>query len=277
MGLLQKASYSGPDLQKTEPAAVEMPKVQKKSNSVGLMKKVLTVSQNDKLDFFEFIRKYNLSLCALLKPSDGFYSIYKSFGFDGKSICLSYSTQDFWNGTITQKNNLYTYKAESSQILPFYQFFSKQLKDTIELLHLYKFDDDSIVVCSTARTFTIPETFIFDLQNIYFENDSFADFKRPEQSFNYNIDLSEALESFVLSNSKTNGLIIEAISNQIYFNLFQYFTGPSFIEKQGMGKYKLYYCIPEALPVELLSNHLRNQFKFELENHSELIKVTQAE
>ena len=80
MGLLQKVSAGGMTSTKEEVSTNQIQQVQKKSNSVGLLKKSLSVSQNDKLDFFEFIQKYNISLCSLLKLHKGFYNINKSFG-----------------------------------------------------------------------------------------------------------------------------------------------------------------------------------------------------
>ena len=275
MGLLQKLSNDGLVEPKQEPPVLDKQIIQKKSNSVGLLKKSLMASQNGKLDFFEFIQKYNLSLCSLLKPQDGFYCIYKSCGFDGKSICQSYSTKDFWDGTIKDKNNLYTFKTNTTDILPFYQFFSDKLKNKIQLLYLFKFDDDSIFIFITDSDYTISQDFVYDLQNIDFEKDPVQTDGSENNStvFEYEIDLSEALESFVLTNSKTNKTIIDAISDQIYFNLIKYFPKPSKIQKTGKGKYKLLYCIPQALPVELLTAHLQNEIKFILDNHSELISV----
>ena len=282
MGLLQKVSAGGITSTKEEASTNQIQQVQKKSNSVGLLKKSLSVSQNDKLDFFEFIQKYNISLCSLLKLHKGFYNINKSFGFDGKSICLSHSTQDFWDGTIKEKNNLYTYKSNTTEILPFYQFFSEQLKEKIELIHIYKLEDNSIFLFITDKNFTIPDSFVFDLQNVDFNKDCFNKLHKPDSNnipvFLYDIDLSESLDSYILSNSKNNPEIIDAISEQIYFYLIEYFPSPSYVEKQATGKFKLYYCIPEAISVELLSNHLRTQLRFVLDNHSDLIQINlQAE
>ena len=281
MGLLQKVSYSGITDSVETSAAAKIAPLEKKSNSVGLLKKSLTVSHNDKLDFFEFIIKYNLSLAAILRPNENFYSIYKSYGFDGKSICLSYSSKDFWDGSLLLKNTLYTFKAGTSEILPYYQFFSEEIKDSIELIHLFKMDDNSIFLFTTDNSYTIPKSFVFDLINLDLEKNSFDSLIKPQLADNvfiYDIDLSEALESFVLSNSRTNKDIIQAISNQLYVNLVQYFPQPDFLEKISAGKFKLYFSNPEKLPLELFANHLRIQIKETLENHSELIKVNlQAE
>lgn len=277
MGLLDKLSKSGfeaPQEQHSQPAQ-DKPIIQKKSNSVGLLKKSMMASQYDKLDFFEFIQKYNFSLCSYLQLKDNSYFITKSFGFDGKSICQSYSSKDFWDGTIKEKNNLYSFHAGTSDILPFYQFFSDKLKDKIELLYIYKFDDDSIFLFVTDKSFTVPQTLIYDLQNTDFA----GELKRTPSSgqngtsFEYEINLFEAIESFVLANSKTNKLLINAISEQLFINLSLYFPKPDLLTKKEIGIYYLKNYCSQALPIELFTAHLQNQIKFVLDNHSELISI----
>ena len=278
MGLLDKLSKNGLDTPKQETSipVKDKPIIQKKSNSVGLLKKSLMASQYDKLDFFEFIQKYNFSLCSYLKPQNNFYCITKSFGFDGKSICLSYSTKDFWDGTIKEKNNLYTFEAPGTDILPFYQFFSEKLKDKIERLHIFKFDDDSIFVLITDKAFTVPQTLIYDLQHTDFDTvnkNIEASQEQSATSFNYEINLSEAVESFVLSNSKDNEMLINAISEQIFINLCLYFPKPNIVTKKAVGIYNVVIYSSQSVPIELFTAHLQNQIKFVLDNHSELISI----
>ena len=127
MGLLQKLSDTGIEPPAKEPQPVpDKPVVLKKSNSVGLLKKSLYASENRGLDFFEFTGKYNLEMCAILKNTDGEYRIQNCVGFDGESICLSVSTVDFWEGTINQANKGFSFNTDSSDALPFFQFFSKK-------------------------------------------------------------------------------------------------------------------------------------------------------
>lgn len=278
MGLLDKLSKNGLDTPKQETSipVKDKPIIQKKSNSVGLLKKSLMASQYDKLDFFEFIQKYNFSLCSYLKPHNNFYCITKSFGFDGKSICLSYSTKDFWDGTIKEKNNLYTFEAPGTDILPFYQFFSEKLKDKIERIHIFKFDDDSIFVLITDKAFTVPQTLIYDLQHTDFDTvnkNIEASQEQSATSFNYEINLSEAVESFVFSNSKDNKMLINAISEQIFINLCLYFPKPNIVTKKAVGIYNVVIYSSQSVPIELFTAHLQNQIKFVLDNHSELISI----
>ena len=277
MGLLDKLSKSGFEAPKEEASIPAQDKaiIQKKSNSVGLLKKSMMAWQYDKLDFFEFIEKYNLSLCSYLQVQDNFYCITKSFGFDGKSICQSYSTKDFWDGTIKEKNNLYTFEQDSSDILPFYQFFSDKLKEKIERLFIYKLDDDSIFIFASNKAYSIPETLIYDLQNTAFEGDFIKNNSSAQSgpAFEYEINLFEAIESFILANAKANKVLINAISEQLYINLSLYFPKPNIITKKENGIYQVKVFSSQALPIELFTAHLQNQIKFVLDNHSELISI----
>ena len=112
MGLLQKLSDSALNTPVKQEPVENKPVVIKKSNSVGLLKKSLlanTTSDSRRLDFFEFTGKYNLEICALLKNENGNYRITNCLGLDGESICLSVSTEDFWEGIIPDAEKLYTF------------------------------------------------------------------------------------------------------------------------------------------------------------------------
>ena len=278
MGLLQKVSAGEIAPEKEEQSAPETKVIREKSNSVGLLKKSLIVSQNDKLDFFEFLNKYQFSLCGVLRLEQGAYCVYKSFGLDGKSICLFDSTQDFWDGTLTDKNNLYSFKAGSTEILPFYQFFSQDIKNHLEMLYFYKLEDNSILFFTSSNDYTIPQSLIFDIQNIDFDSETKTDIQSIDMDNNsyflYSIDLTEALESFVITDHVQSDIkIVKAISNELYFNFIKYFARPSAVSMSEIGKYKLAYCSPEVVPEELLYNHLRYQIKKKIDNHSELISI----
>ncbi len=276
MGLLQKLSENGLEPPKKEVLPVEdKPVVLKKSNSVGLLKKSLMASEVHKLDFFEFTGKYNLEICALFKNQEGTYKISNCIGFDGESICLSVSTADFWDGTITQPHKLYSFSANSSEALPFFQFFSKALKEKIYSIQIIKTNDNSILLACNAE-FKDTSTIFDELeitQNIQIDFNEGNAGVSQNYAASYTLDFSEALESFILSNSKNDIKFTKIILDEIYFNLQKNFPSPDFVEYSPKGKFKLY--ISQLLPVELLYNHIRYENSFILANHSELLSVVE--
>ena len=278
MGLLQKLSETGLDSTNENKPALDKPVVQKKSNSVGLFRKSLMASENRRLDFFEFTGKYNLKICAVLKNQDGSYRINSCIGFDGKSVCLSASSADFWDGTISQINKLYSFDAASSDALPFFQFFSNELKEKINSIQIIKTQNNSIFfLCNNSLN--EDSNLIADLEAV--ENTPIAFGSKNAAANNsdfaqiFEINFSEALESFVLSNSKHDVQFSKVILNELYYNMCQNFQQPDKLDYSEDGKFILY--VKNELPVELLYNHLKIECSFVLANHSELINVTECQ
>ena len=275
MGLLQKLSDKGLDANPIEQTPLEdKPVIQKKSNSVGLLKKSLLAGENHGLDFFEFADKYNLEICAILKSQDGIFKIINSLGFDGESICLSHSTQDFWYGTLEETNKLYSFDS-SDKTLPFLQFFSDKLKEKITSIQLLITKASSVfIICNSKLKESL--ALLNDFNTV--ENTE-IDFEKASASLNplnfnnsFVLDFSEALESFILSNSKNEVVFTKAIIDQIYYDLCKNFPQPQKLEYSKKGKFTL-YTSADTVPLELLYNHLKVNYSFILGNHSELLSV----
>ena len=229
MGLLQKLSDSGLDIVKEEKTALDKPVLQVKSNSVGLLRKSLNANSDyPGLDFFEFAGKYNLEIASILKCRNSSYQIQNCTGYDGESICLSKSSQDFWQGTITKTNTLYSYNAQAPSALPFFQFFSNELKEKIQTINIIKTADNSIFFIFN-KSLVADDAFIKDLKGV--ENTK-VNFEKADNSLPQNIsvcltiDFSEALESFVISNSKNDVTYSKVILEELYYRLCKNFSSP---------------------------------------------------
>ena len=265
MGLLNRVSES--DIAKEEkPVALDKPLV-KKSNSVGLLKKSLGMAGNEnRLDFFEFIHKYKLSLCAVFNSQNNEYCVEHSTGLDAKSICLSVSTADFWNGIQDKQDD---------NSLPFYQFFSDKLKDNIKNVKCYKTPNGKILLyrCDSKPA----EDFYKTADSLGFEV-KHSDLSKPSaNSLFYKIDFSEAIDSFVIANAKPEqkDRLINAISYELYINLLKNFPEPAKVIciKPGLFKAAVPLESDQQLPIEVISNHIRLENQFVLEKDSELINV----
>ena len=277
MGLLQKLSVNGLDTPKEVTPVEDKPVVQKKSNSVGLLKKSLLAGENRRLDFFEFTDKYNFDICAFLKAEEGSYRIYNCTGFDGESVCLSVSSEDFWDGTLSESNKLYSYKVSSSEALPFLQFFSAKLKEKISDINVLKTINNSIVIICNKAPSNL-NSFISDIEAVEKTETAFeAETKINPADFNqsFKIDFSEALESFIISNSKNDVVFTKVIVDELFYNLQKNFPEPSKLLYSPKGKFTI-YLKESDLPVELLYNHLRIETSFILGNHSELLVVNKS-
>ena len=273
MGLLQKVSDGNIAPQKTEQPAVSEKTVQKKSSSVGLFKKSLMVSNNDGLDFFNFSSRYSFDFCAILSENEGIYCVEQSAGFDGLSICNSISTKDFWNGIITMKNELFQFSLDKNNIQPFYQFFSPELKDKINTLNVIKYDDNKILFFSSSDKKLDVDSIINDAKAVNTFNEKLSLSEDNNDYYLYQFDFSQAVESFINASKKKDNFerLNTALSLQIYYNLLHNFPLPSRVVHSSMGQFKIAFVLKEEIPFELISNHMRFENAFILNEHSDLI------
>ena len=271
MGLLQKLSDNGLDTPKQETPVLDKPVANKKSNSVGLLKKSLMASENRRLDFFEFTGKYNLKICALLKSQNGTYRITDCIGLDGKSICLSTSTADFWNGTIESQDKLYTF-GNNDDARAFCQFFTPDSFSLFKTINIIRTKNNSIFfICNAELDFN--SDLISDLEAVENTETSFETNNNSNlaNSYSYKIDFAEALESFILSDSNHEAYFSKVILKELYYNLCLNFPEPSKLLYSDKGSFTLF--TDENLPAELLYNHIKIESTFIIGQHAELLSV----
>ena len=279
MGLLDRLSAAGAQVKPEPKPAADKTIIQKKSNTVGLLKKSLGVdttpvvekvieTPKDRLDFFDFIQKHSIQYAALFTLCNGIYCAEYSAGFDGVSVCQSVSTKDFWDGLALQKFTPYTFNTNNNTIGPLYQFFSSFLKDKIDSICVYRTQDDSIFVFCN---FSLYE----DLKNIGFVDVSFDKQLPANITQSFSIDFSEAIESFIIANHKSEykDRIFTAFSNALYFRLKTAFNEESGVELIQEGQFKIIIDSPDTIPFELISNHLRLDCSYILNEHSQLLSI----
>lgn len=111
-------------------------------NNDGLLKKAEYFLQSDICNFEKIARKYTLDKLALfVKDGNNFFISY-SYGFNKESITKSFSTCDFWNGTVnTDKWNVY----EKEDLIPFLQLLSSDDKFNIEKIYIKRINNESII------------------------------------------------------------------------------------------------------------------------------------
>ncbi len=281
MGLLDRLSAASVEVKPEPKPAADKTVIQKKSNTVGLLKKSLNVSKpstvsvtpaavepKDRLDFFDFIKQHSIPFAALFtKDNDLYYSQF-SAGLDGLSVCSSVSTADFWDGLITQKYKLYNFSAKDNSIGPLYQFFSDKLKDKIEKVCVYKTKDDSILVlCNYDSQTDFEKTGFIDAAFIQ------KQIAKPTQIFE--ADFTEAIDSFIIANHKTEykDKIFTAISNALRQRLNKAFDEESCVKTLADGKFCILIDSKDFIPYEIISNHLRLDYSYILDEHSQLLSV----
>lgn len=88
-------------------------------------------------DYHNFSQRTSLTQSAVLVPFGKRFFMRYEHGFDAASIFKSVSSVDFWNGTIPQHQEWYTFTDETLE--PFYQLFSDEIVHKLTHIHIKSF------------------------------------------------------------------------------------------------------------------------------------------
>lgn len=226
----------------------------------GLLQRASLLSANKGLAFNSFIQKNKFTLLGIFTQYNTFYYISESIGFNGKSILKSFSTLDFWDGTIPEENKIYRFSLDDNNIYPFLQFFSEEVQETLSSLNIIKKDDKVYILGNedfsenTVKELTKLTESQSNLSNKIFDANSIEiDFENAVLNF-----LEEnKVEDFLNSQAKT------ALKNEIYNRLSLYFSKIGNIEKTSDFSAKISY--DSSIDSSLLKDHLLSNLEEVLE------------
>lgn len=226
----------------------------------GLLQRASLLSTNKGLAFNSFIQNNKFTLLGIFSQYNTFYYISESIGFNGKSILKSFSTLDFWDGTIPEENKIYRFSLDDNNIYPFLQFFSEEVQETLSSLNIIKKDDKVYILGNedfsenTVKELTKLTESQSNLSNQIFDTNSFEiDFENAVLNF-----LEEnKVEDFLNSQAKT------ALKNEIYNRLSLYFSKIGNIEKTSDFSVKISY--DSSIDSSLLKDHLLSNLEEVLE------------
>lgn len=246
----------------------------------GLLKKanLLTTNQDKGLAFSNFIQKYSKKSFAILSKQNNFYFAENSHGFDGDSLFASYSTIDFWDGIISEKNKVFNFTENDNSLNTVVQLFSFNMKNDVSTVSIYSTEDKILILFNG----TISDGFIRDFKQINYNINSF-DYNSINQSYiekysaeKYVIKYSDAVNSFVESKNKPeiSNLLKNALFNEIYGMLLCNFHSPNCITKTTNNDSKIILFTEEKLEKELLEKHIQLSLSEIIGNFSKQISVS---
>lgn len=243
----------------------------------GLLKKANLLNQQKGLAFSTFIQKYSKKVFSILTKQNNFYFTTYSNGFDGDSILASYSTLDFWNGLISEKNKVVNFTEEDNSLGKLLQFFSFEMKDQIKNVSVYFTDSKIILLCNGI----ISDQFIQDF--VFLEWTENFDFTSINQSYiekftvnKYLIDYSTAIKEYSLSKNKPDlsVLLEQALVKEIHNRLCRYFNSPNCTVLTKESKDKVIIFSNNKLEDDLLLKHLILNLKEVIGKYSNNISIT---
>ena len=247
---------------------------------MGLLSRASTLDETEikqGLAFSDFILNYSLKSSAMLESNDMYYIITQIIDFDADSIISSKSTCDFWDGIC--KENQKIYKFSGNEISPLLQLFSSNMKDEIKEVYVYRNSASKILLSLCEITVSAAD----DFENITSDAHSVNIFslnpqiKENSAVIKLMIDFSEAIESFLQSEIKSDDSLFEkaqmSIFNEIYNRFICFYNFPDATVKAGKYLLKTVFITGKAYSVELITNHFIFNLRKLLGNNAELIRV----
>lgn len=278
MGLLNVINESGIDFE-----SVPLPKKSNvKSNSVELLKKYVKESSESRLDFFEFTKKYNLNICAVLEKYNDIYAVSECIGFDGLSIIQTISTPDFWNGTIPTKNQWYRFQTGDDTISPFYQFLSFDFKEQIDNIYIYycEENDKILMICSHNETdLSNDAELLEDFRLLVKEPETEIENEKIEisidsQIMKYSIEVEKAVKTFLALNLKNLNYMEyfkQVLYKEIWYDLQMFFNRHYYVYHTSAAKFNFISFTKTEISDASFLEHLKKNLAYILDEEVSLI------
>ena len=243
---------------------------------MGLLSKASFVSTSkSELAFSEFILKYNVKTFAVFLLEDNYYSIESSIGFDGSSLITSLSTKDFWDGVCAELNKEYNFSKTGNTPNPILQFFSFEIRDDIHSISIYRTEDKIFMLCNKEFN----EELIEDMLSISpslnsIDLDLFnKEITKDSKVFLYEIDLSEAIETYLAMKQKKTEhdiLLKQSLYNEI-INRFSCCFAKHAVKRLSENRIRILLNVDKSIHEEHLICHIIFVLQDVIENAAELI------
>ena len=242
----------------------------------GLLYKAENLSKSD-CSYISFLRKHNIDCIFELKFYSYYYFCSKSYGLDASTILQTKSTKSFWEGIIPSCRKIYNFKKDDNSIAPFRQFFSFELKDSIDLVSVYQYDNETILLlCNQPLTDEIINDFPISTTESNLHLSQIQDQINENSILNlFSIDFSECVENISEEKLKNNeNLKIEyenVLLNELFTKLQFYFSDPSAVIQTSRTAANILFVSKTAISEDLIVTQLIKLFSKVIGASSELI------
>lgn len=242
----------------------------------GLLYKAENLSKSDS-SFLSFLKKYQIDCIFELEFYSYYYFCSKSYGLDADSILQTNSTKAFWDGIITSERKIFNFSKDDNSIAPFLQFFSFELKDSINSISIYKYDEESILLLCNKN---LTEEIIQDYPSA--RGEVHQHLSEIQTHINNNsvlslisVDFLECVENLGEEKLKNNeNMKIEyekVLLNELFTRLQFHFSNPSAIAKTSKSAANILFVSKTKIPQDLIVSQLIKIFAKVIGASSELI------
>lgn len=230
MGLLSRINNSG-SLNGTS-----------KSNSIykngtGLLARATATTNKTYSSFQEWAKSNGFSHCGIFSIVHGMMVITQAFGLDSQTVANSVSSRDFWKGILSTKAVL-NYSKKDNELYNFLQFFSFDLKSSIQHISLLKIKNNSdfsvLMVYNTdsEKEINLTESIENSLKynsNTKFDSSNFN--KQLSSYFLYKLSFEQLIKTSIKSIQLPEAIItnaaIKCISEEVFYLVKCAFPSPN--------------------------------------------------
>lgn len=230
MGLLSRINNSG-SLNGTS-----------KSNSInkngtGLLARATATTNKTYSSFQEWAKSKVFSHCGIFSIVHGMMVITQAFGLDSQTVANSVSSRDFWKGILSTKAVL-NYSKKDNELYNFLQFFSFDLKSSIQHISLLKIKNNSdfsvLMVYNTdsEKEINLTESIENSLKynsNTKFDSSNFN--KQLSSYFLYKLSFEQliktSIKSIQLPEANITNAAIKCISEEVFYLVKCAFPSPN--------------------------------------------------
>lgn len=248
---------------------------------MGLLQKTLQISDKKEISVSNLFGD-GILFYALFEKFENHFFITNSIGLDSKSILLSFSTSDFWEGSIKKRDCWNYFTEEDNSISQFFQFFSIQLKDNIKSIAVFFSSENKIFITAGEKKLeNLSDSFAEQIESVF--NKIKFSLKNPallvpQNSFSYKITIEtkEYIDSIILQNLTDKTQIEqfnESLSNELSNRFYVFFNSPNCCFQKNNNNFKIILFCKNQIKKELIHNHLINRLKDFADENSTLLKI----
>lgn len=106
-------------------------------------------------DFYAWCEKQKFSHAALFQRDGDVLYIIKAVGLDAETIARSYSSKDFWDGTLKTDAGWQSVSREEAAFASFNQFLSDDARNKAQTLHFIRLEDSVLMLVQEDDDFTL--------------------------------------------------------------------------------------------------------------------------
>ena len=258
MGLLSRINNSG-SLNGTS-----------KSNSInkngtGLLARATATTNKTYSSFQEWAKSNGFSHCGIFSIVHGMMVITQAFGLDSQTVANSVSSRDFWKGILSTKAVL-NYSKKDNELYNFLQFFSFDLKSSIQHISLLKIQNNSdfsvLMVYNTdsEKKINLTESIENSLKynsNTKFDSSNFN--KQLSSYFLYKLSFEQliktSIKSIQLPEANITNAAIKCISEEVFYLVKCAFPSPNEVAL-GLSNTINLALNNKIADVSLMQNHI---------------------